>query len=170
MSTDNPFRNAIETLGRLPDALKPAFHTAFVDDWADLTSNANPLEHKPAGDTYEAVLYILEWAGFMCDTKADHPSLLSEPELSNRYKVSADDTREWLRRLADAYDLIPFDTEPIESTFAGEHISTGHFLDLPSRDDFPLTDSFAIIVEDDDDNPVTYHFQVTDHRVRIMNV
>jgi hypothetical protein len=164
--TNNPFRNALHTFDLLPDALKPAFHTAFNDDWSDLTSNGNPLEHgmdpalHPDEAAETAVSYIIEWAGWMCDEKSDVPALLTEPELSDRYKEDPAETREYFRILADAYDLIPF-AEDIESTFAGEHISSGHFLTI-EPDEIPLPAKFSIIVEDDDDNPVTYRFSVED--------
>lgn len=163
----NPFRNAIKTFDLLPDALKPAFHTAFNDDWSDLESNGNPLEHgiDPDPDEREAaaINYILEWAGWMCDLDAPEPKLLSEPELSDRYKQDPAMTRAWLSILADAYDLIPFG-EAIESTFGGEHISEGHFLDV--EPEFGLGPIFipseiTITVEDDADNPVPYTFIVT---------
>lgn len=165
----NPFRNAIKTLDLLPDALKPAFHTAFNDDWSDLTSNGNPLEHdvvdppENVSPKDAAIEYILEWAGWMCDTDAPEPALLNEPELSDRYKQDPAMTRAWLSVLADAYDLIPF-AEDIESTFGGEHISSGHFLNIKPEvglEPIFIPSELTIIVEDDDDNPVRYDFIVT---------
>lgn len=166
----NPFRNAIKTFDLLPDALKPAFYTAFNDDWADLEHNGNPLEHDvvdpPENESREgaAINYILEWASWMCDESSEVPALLNEPELSDRYKNDPAMTRAWLTILADAYDLIPFQTEPIESTFAGEHISTGHFLDIEPEfglEPMYIPSEITITVEDDDDNPVRYEFIVT---------
>lgn len=173
----NPFRNALATFDLLPEALRPAFLTAFNDDWSDLESNGNPLEHDvvdpPENVSREeaAIDYVVEWAGWMCDESSDVPALLNEPELSDRYKTDPDLTREWLSILADAYDLIPFASEPIESTFGGEHISTGHFLEIkPDLIIDSIPTEFSIIVKDDDDNPVTYPFAVLSSEPRVILV
>jgi hypothetical protein len=120
----NPFRNALITFNLLPDHIKPAFLTAFNDDWADLEHNGNPLEHIPAENQDMAMAYTMEWAGWALDSDIKTP-----------YRNDPETTRVWLTRMADAFDLIPELPEPDETTFAGDHVATGYYIDA----DIPTT-------------------------------
>lgn len=144
--TVNPFRNAVVTYDLLPDDLKPRFIDALLNDWCDLESNANPIEHRTGPSLDEAIGYVQEWHG----QESLYPHL----------------DRVWLQAMADAWDhLTPVLPPDDETTFDGEKVSCGKYLavrscEWPSYDVLPTGEYTAKLVFNVDDSTVehTVHF------------
>lgn len=123
----NPFRDALVTYDLLPDPLRPKLIPCLFDDWRDLESNANPIEHTPAPSTQWALDYLNEWGNY--DDMEDEPY----PELH----------RQWLERMGDAWDrLSPMFPDDDTSEWMGEKVSLGQYLDVRDSD-WPLWPEFA---------------------------
>lgn len=137
----NPFRNALQTFELLPDDRKDEFLDSFDVDSSDLASNGNPLQHDAATTQEEAIAYVSSFQG------------VGLP--NSRFAA-----KNYLECLAAAFDLIPDTYEEETSTFAGETVSFGLYLDYPSG---PYLDSafcFRLNRDDADDTVLTY---VHDH-------
>lgn len=133
----NPFRNALTTFELLPDEYKDQFLDSFAIDTSDLTSNGNPLEHTAATTRREALIYIETFQGV--------------PNVNSRFSA-----KNYLECLAVAFDLIPDTYAEEETTFAGEHVATGLYLDYP---DGPYLDSaFCLHLNRDDDDETVFTY------------
>ena len=131
----NPFRNALITYDLLPDDRKPLFFDTLMIDWHDLEHNANPIEHTPARDEYEAISYVESEFGGGEDSR---------------------DLRPLFVRLANAWDRLLEDgvlPESDTTKFAGEKVSSGHYIDtdvLYSMFEYPTADLQILRVNDYD--------------------
>lgn len=134
---ENPFRNMIQTFNLLPDELKDQFLDAVEVDVSDLQHNGNPLSHTAARDAYEARAYVETFDGVGV--------------VNTRYAVPG-----YLNLMADAFDLIPAEYEQEETTFAGERVSLGLYLDFPSG---PYTETaFCFLLNEDEEDETVLTF------------
>ena len=143
----NPFRNMRQTFDLLPDEMKDRFLDAVAVDVSDLQHNGNPLSHEPATTQEEAIAYVETFDGVGM-TNA-------------RYAVP-----EYLEILAKAFDLIPEGYEEEETTFAGERVSLGLYLDFPGG---PYLDTaFCFLLNEDDENETVLTFMHSFRDVRLI--
>lgn len=151
----NPFRNALTTFNNLPREWQPSFLAAIMADWNDLTHNANPIEHEPLQES-DAIDYMKTWGNAMYSREDAHAS-------NNPNQVDIDNVTAVLTAWANAFDsIIPELPEDDETTFAGEHVASGQYIEMDIFNDMASimnhrTDfSFKIsIVIDETDNTRT---------------
>lgn len=133
----NPFRNALQTFELLPDEYKDQFLDSFAVDTSDLTSNGNPLEHTAATTQREALIYIETFQGV--------------PNPNSRFAA-----KRYLETLAKAFDLIPDTYEEEETTFAGERVSLGLYLDYPDGLYLDHAFCFTLNMWEEDETVLTF--------------
>lgn len=134
---DNPFRNALQTFNLLPDELKDGFLDSFNVDTSDLQHNGNPLSHEAAKTQEEAIAYVGTFDGVKV--------------INSRYSVP-----EYLETLANAFDLIPEKYQEEETTFGGERVSLGLYLDYPGGPYLDTAFCFLLNEDDEDETVLTF--------------
>ena len=119
----NPFRNALTTYDTLPTSLRPKFVPALFHDWSDLEHNGNPVEHEAITDLGQALDYVRGWED-------------DESNLGHQFLLD----------MALAWDhILPRLPEPETVMFAGEKVSTGHYLSV-DESEWPdeVTDDYTV--------------------------
>lgn len=117
MTIQNPFANALITFDHVDHDVRSNFIPSLREDWDDLESNVNDIEHEAITDTDEATAYA------MC-----------LGELSDESdQLTLDAQRQFLQDCANAWTLIsPLLPADDDTDSAFGHISTGQ--PLSSRD------------------------------------